>query len=134
MLSIAFLIGLIVGVVKLSSQTRRDEKIVLQKGVSEDLWMVFSYSIWLFVFPPLVAAFLPTAYSLLGAIILACFYLPTIITSRMISPRVSKGFDFERKVGRNIDRITLLGYAGIGVVVFNWAMINATQMLNAGRE
>ncbi len=131
MLSLLFLVGLIVGVAKLSTQVRKDEKLILEKGVSEDLWMVFTYSIWLFMLPPLMALLFPQAYTVAGATVLACFYLPTIITSRMILPKVSKGYDFERKVGRNISQITWLGLAGIGLVLFNWIIINTIQLLNS---
>ncbi len=131
MLSLLFLVGLVVGVAKLSTQVRKDEKLILEKGVPEDLWMVFTYSIWLFTLPPLMALLFPQAYTIVGAIVLACFYLPTIITSRMILPKVSKGYDFERKVGRNISQITWLGLAGIGLVLFNWIIINTIQLLNS---
>ena len=134
MLSILFLVGLIVGVVRLSAQIRKDEKVALQKGVSEDLWMVLSYSVWLYIVPPIVALLFPWTYTLIGATVLACFYLPTIVASRMISPKLGTGFDYERKAGRNIDRVAWLGYAGIGLVVFHWAMMNAGPMLKAGME
>jgi hypothetical protein len=134
MLSIAFLIGLIVGVTKLSAQARKDEQIALQKGVSEDLWMMLTYSIWLFIIPPVMALILPWVYTFVGAVVLACFYLPSIIASKKISPKLGRGFDYERKAGRNIDRIAWLGYAGIGLVVFHWAMFSGLQMLKAGME
>jgi hypothetical protein len=113
---------------------RKYEKLILEKGVSEDSWTLFKYSLWLFVLPPLAAAFFPDTYSVLGAFIFACFYLPTIILSGKLSAKVSKGYDFERKAGRNIDRIRWLGYAGIGLVVFNWAIINIFQVLHDARR
>jgi hypothetical protein len=130
MIALVLMIGLITGVVKLFSQARKDEKLILEKGISEDLWTMFIYSLWLFALPPVAASFFPGSYSVLGAIFFTCCYLPTIILSRRISPSVSKGYDFERKVGRNIDKITWLGYAGIGLVILNWGMINAMQFFN----
>jgi hypothetical protein len=134
MISIVLFIGLGSGIVKLSSQVRKDKKLILEKGVSEDSWTLFTYSLWLFALPPLAAALFPGTYSVLGAVIFACFYLPTILLSRKLSAKVSKGYDFERKAGRNIERIKWLGYAGIGLVVFNWAIINVFQMLNDARR
>ena len=134
MLSLVFLIGMLVACGKLSSEVRKDEKMILAKEISDDMWTIFIYSIWFFAIPPLAAALFPSTYSLWGTLAFVCFYIPTIVLSRRISAKVSKGYDFERKAGRNIDRITWLGYAGIGLVILNSAIINVFQLLSSRPE
>ena len=134
MIALVLMIGMIVGVVNLRTQACKDEKLIREKGISDDLWTLFTYSIWLFLIPPIAASLSPYLYTIPGAIIFACFYLPTIILSKRIAVRVSTGYDFERKAGRNIERITWLGYAGIGLVIFNWGMINVFQLFNNVRR
>jgi hypothetical protein len=123
MLGIALLSAMIVGVVRVSNVLRSDKKVILEKGISEGLYDAFEITIWLILLPPLAAALLPISYSIIGAIFFVAMHIPAIVSGSKLASRMSTGFDFQRKVGKNVRVGVWLAYAGIGLVIFNFSLL-----------
>jgi hypothetical protein len=129
MLAIVFLIGMIVGCYKLNEIVQKDKKVVLDKGIPEKKLKNLSISLWCYAVPPVCALLLSGTYTIIGAVIYAAVYLPGILTANQLAEKFSTGYDYERKAGKNFSKIAWLGYAGIGLVIFNWMFINAVSLL-----
>jgi hypothetical protein len=124
-------IGLIGATVYLFTATQRTRNVALAKGVEEDDLTIFAVTLWLYVLPPIFNFFFAGLFNLYAALILMTFYVPGIVMSRKLSIKLSTGFDFERKAGREYDKALWLGIAGLGLVLLNLILFLVRNALPA---
>jgi hypothetical protein len=134
MLGITFLVGMIVGCYKLNEAVTKHKKVVLDKGIPESKLKSLTIAMWCFIIPPICALLLSDTYTIAGAVIYAAIYLPGTIIAYQLSEKFGTGYDYERKAGKEFNKITWLGYAGMGLVVFNWLFINASSLMKTTAE
>src|SRR5262249_35223717 len=81
------------------------EPSIIAKGTSKKIFILFVASIWLYVVAPLVSVLARDLYTLSMIPVFVLTYLPAILLSRSIAPRINTGFDLERKKSRIVERI-----------------------------
>jgi hypothetical protein len=113
-------IALVVGIIYVFTETQKNRQVALDKGVDEDQLTLFAVLLWLYAFPPVASLLFVDAYNIWVALIFVCFYIPGTIMARRLSLKLGTGYDFQRKLGREYDKAMWLGFAGIGLVLFNW--------------
>jgi ABC-type antimicrobial peptide transport system permease subunit len=122
-------IGLVAAIVYLFNTTQKSRQVALNKGVEEDNLTLFAVFLWLYAFPPVVTFLFVQDYNILLALIFIAFYVPGIVSSRKLSVKLGKGYDYERKAGREFDKAMWLGLAGIGIVVLNWIFFSLHSLM-----
>jgi len=131
MIGLALSIGIIVGIVKIFTRLHADKRVILEKGVDEDLYALYGATIWLLALPQVAAIIFPMTYSAIGVLIFVLLHFPVIVSGKILSGKMSTGFDYQRKAGKNIELGIWLAVAGIGLTVFNFVAINAVTALKA---
>ena len=116
------LIVLFVGIIYLFGTTRKSKEIALKKGIEDDELLLFWVFLWLYALPPIANILFVEEYNLLVALIFLICYIPGILMGKMLSARLSNGYDYERKAGREYDKAMWLGFVGIALVLFHWGL------------
>ena len=124
-------IAMIAAIIYLHRMTRKHRKIALDKGVEDDDLTYFTVFLWLYALPPIVTMLFVREYSILLLLIFVIIYIPGIVYSKMLSRALDKGFDYERKAGRDFDKAMWLGFAGIALALVNWTFVGVNSLLNA---
>jgi hypothetical protein len=122
-------IGFIVAIIYMFNSTQKNKKVALDKGVENDDLTIFAISLWIYALPPVIMFLFSDSISIILAIILILFYIPGIVMSRKLSVKLDTGFDFERKAGKQYDKVMWLGFAGIGFVLANFLFLSANALL-----
>ena len=120
MIGLALSIGIIVGIAKIFIRLLADKRIILEKTGDEDLYTWYAASLWLLVLPPIAGLLFPSTYSTSGLVIFVMLHIPAIVAGKVLSGKMSTGFDYQRKAGKNIELGIWLALAGIGLAVFNY--------------
>ena len=123
MLTLVLSIGIAVGCYQLSSSLRKEKSTLLEKGVTETKLNWFITALWLFVVPPF-AAFLFGVFSIIKVATFIMLYVPGITLAHQYSGIFSRGYDQHRKIGKEFAKSYMLGYGGIGLVLFYWLILN----------
>jgi hypothetical protein len=66
-------------------------------------------------------------------IFLAC-YIPGMVMGKKLSAKLSKGYDYERKAGKEYDKVALLGLLGMALVVFKWGFFTLHSYAESTRQ
>jgi hypothetical protein len=124
-----FIIAYIVYAVKHTSDIRNQKKLIIEKGINEDLFDIYIIGVWFYLIPPLIELFLKFAQKqfyippIIIAVhlpILAAFYLPAVIVGLKIYNKFNRGFDYERQIGNKINLTLWIGYVAITLFVGIW--------------
>ena len=127
MLGIILIIAFIVFAVKHTSEIKPQKKQIIESGVSEDLFDIYLIGLWFYLIPPLLGGFLPLQFYTI--LILAAFYLPSIITGSKIYSKLSRGYDYTRRIGNKINLAVWIGYGAITLIVGKWFIDNFIDSL-----
>lgn len=123
-------LGMIAAVIYLFTSTRKGRAVALSKGAEEDELTYFAVFLWLYIVPPIVSMLFALDFNILILLVMAAFYIPGIVASKKLAGKLNRGYDFERKAGREYDKAMWLGMAGIGLVMLNGLFAGARSLLS----
>jgi hypothetical protein len=118
LLGLILVIAFIVFAVKHTSEIKPQKKQIIESGVNEDVFDIYLIGLWFYLIPPLLGGFLPLQFYTI--LILAAFYLPSIITGSKIYKKLSRGYDYTRRIGNKINLAVWIGYGAITLWVGKW--------------
>lgn len=126
MLAIAFIIVSI----KYSLSLNEFKKIAVENGVDEEDYDILRIGLWFYIIPPILGFLFPFVFKIYLLPLLMLTYAPSIYYGLKVSKKLDRGYDYARKLGKKINQIVWIGYAGIGLVVLNWILIYTNALMN----
>ena len=125
MLAIIF----IVVSIKYSYSLNKSKKIAFDNGVDKEDYDILIIGLWFYIIPPTLAFFLPFLFKIYFLPLLVLPYTPSIYYGLKISKKLDKGYDFVRKLGKQVNQVVWIGYAGIGLVIFNIILLYTSAVM-----
>ena len=126
MLTIAFIIAS----VKYSLSLNKSKKLALENGVEEEDYDILRIGIWCYIIPPILSFLFPFLFQIYLLPVLMLPYAPSIYYGIKVSKKLDRGYDYVRKLGKQINQIIWIGYAGIGLVILDWILIYTNTLVN----
>ena len=120
MFAVGITIILLAGIITLFRTTQKTKEVALKKGIEDDDLFLFAVFLWLYALPPIATMLFVGKYNLVVALIFLTCYIPGMVMGKKVSAKLSKGYDYERKAGKEYDKVAWLGLLGIALVLFNW--------------
>lgn len=115
--TLIFLVGVIAACVNLTSAIEKGKTLMLEKGVSDDTQSYLAVSIWGFPVPFFMGLLFPSTFVLAWGLYYVLFFVPAIVIGTGAAKVMGVGFDYQRRIGRDLWKVVALGYAGIGWVI-----------------
>ena len=134
MIALILTIILFVGIIALFNTTQKVKDVALKKGIKDDDLFLFAVFLWLYALPPTATILFVQEYTLLVALIFVVFYIPGMIMAKRLSAKLSKGYDYERKAGREYDKGLWLGLFGIAIAIFHWIFFTLHTFAESTRQ
>jgi hypothetical protein len=126
MLAIVFIIVSI----KYSLSLNESKKLAVENGVDEEDYDILRIGLWFYIIPPIIGFLFPIVFKIYLLPLLMLTYAPSIYYGLKISKKLDRGYDYVRKLGKKVNQIIWIGYAGIGLVVINWILIYTNALVN----
>ncbi len=134
MFPIILTVVLIAGIITLFKTTQKTKQVAIKKGIEDDDLFLFAVFLWLYALPPIATILFVEDYSYLVALIFLACYIPGMVMGKKLSAKLSKGYDYERKAGKEYDKVTWLGLLGIALVIFNWGFFTFRSFAESTRQ
>ena len=126
---IFYITAFIVYAVKHTSEMKQQKKLILEKGVNEDLFDIYIIGVWFYLVPPLIELllnfarkqyYIPAVIFAIYLPIIASLYVPAVIAGSKIYKKFNRGFDYERRIGNKISHTLWIGYGAITIILGIW--------------
>lgn len=129
-----FSIVLLAGIIYLFKTSQKSKDVALKKGIEEDDLTFFAVFLWLYALPPVATFLFVEDYSIWLMLLFLTCYIPGIVMGRRLSAKLSKGYDYERKAGKEYDKAVWLGFLGIALLMFNWGYFTFRSFAESTRQ
>ena len=116
--------------IKYSLSLNECKKTAIENEVDEEDYDILRIGLWFYIIPPISGFLFPFVFKIYLLPLLMLTYAPSIYYGLKVSKKLDRGFDYVRKLGKKVNQIVWIGYAGIGLVVLNRVLIYTNDLMN----